>query len=508
MKRLRDLNVAPKLFAGFGIVCLLLAAMVSLGINRLASSQANLTTMSSNGVASVQTIGDVKAAFLASRLDISSAVMVPDAAWAAYLLSVPAAPAVERGKVETLIGQYRTAREAQIPLARAQDVAGFIASRDATTGPIARLLTDELDTIVDLEQNDAKTFAAEGKSDYHTAVIMMLVLGSLAVIIAALIAVAVSRSIAGPLTRVLGVVQGLATGRLDQRVGYRAEDEVGRLAAAVDNTMDKLTATIAAIAASAASMAASSEELTTVATQLSAGAEETSAQSQVVSTATEEISTNIGTVAAAGEEMTSAIREIATSTAQASATAADAVAAASSAGVTIDRLGSSSREIGDVVKLITSIAEQTNLLALNATIEAARAGEMGKGFAVVAGEVKELAHETAQATEEISRRVATIQAETTGAVRAINEIADVIERINDFQATIAAAVEEQAATTSEMNRNVAHAAEGSGDIANGVADVAGLLQGTSGTAAESQGIAGELDVLSQELQTLVSRFHV
>ncbi len=146
---------------------------------------------------------------------------------------------------------------------------------------------------------------------------------------------------------------------------------------------------------------------------------------------------------------------------------------------TVSSLGESSAEIGNVVKVITSIAEQTNLLALNATIEAARAGEAGKGFAVVANEVKELAQETARATEDIARRVEAIQSDTTGAVDAINRISAIIERINDFQTTISSAVEEQTATTAEMSRNVTEASTGAVQIAKNIAGVAQAARDTT-----------------------------
>ena len=158
--------------------------------------------------------------------------------------------------------------------------------------------------------------------------------------------------------------------------------------------------------------------------------------------------------------------------------------------------------------MISSIAEQTNLLALNATIEAARAGEVGKGFAVVANEVKELAQETARATEDIARRVEAIQADTAGAIGAIEEVSSVIGRINDYQTTIASAVEEQTATTAEMDRNVTEASTGSDNIATSISGVAAAALSTTESVAESQQAAVELADVSSRLQQLTSQFRV
>jgi hypothetical protein len=206
--------------------------------------------------------------------------------------------------------------------------------------------------------------------------------------------------------------------------------------------------------------------------------------------------------------MTSTIQNIAANANEAAKVASSAVSAAEVANATVAQLGQSSAEIGQVIKVITSIAEQTNLLALNATIEAARAGEAGEGFAVVANEVKELAKQTAKATEDIGRKIIAIQAATKSAVAAIRNVSGVINQIDDISATIATAVEEQSATTNEMTRNASEAANGAGDISVSIGGVAQAAEGTLLRAQESQKAAQELTSIAAQLGNLMQQFKI
>jgi|GEM_PF-2369562 len=248
----------------------------------------------------------------------------------------------------------------------------------------------------------------------------------------------------------------------------------------------------------------SAMDVGTAADQVASVAEETATQANVVAAAGEQVSSNVQTVATAVEELSSSVREIAQSSSEASEVASRAVVTAQDTNGKVEALGTSSAEIGQVIEVITSIAEQTNLLALNATIEAARAGEAGKGFAVVANEVKELAKQTATATEEISTKIAAIQGDSGEAVAAIGEISEVIERIADMQTTIASAVEEQTATTNEIARSVNEAAAGSSQIAENITSVATAAQSTAEGAARIRGSAQGLSRIAATLRRVIN----
>ena len=286
-----------------------------------------------------------------------------------------------------------------------------------------------------------------------------------------------------------------------------ADPASSRRTASPSRPNESMGSLLAEITEHATSLAGASEELTATATQLSGGAEDTAAQAALVASASEQIGASIASVAGSTEEMTASIDEIARSAADAAAVGLEAVREAERTNVTVAKLGESSADIGKVTRVITSIAQQSNLLALNATIEAARAGDAGKGFAVVANEVKELARETARATDEISTKIEAIQQDTARSVEAIGRIGQTIIRINDIQTTITAAVEQQLAATKEIARGVSEVSQGADQITDNVSATAEMARTSAGGAADTEKAATELAHLAAELEQLVTDFN-
>jgi methyl-accepting chemotaxis protein len=330
----------------------------------------------------------------------------------------------------------------------------------------------------------------------------------LAIVLGTAIAYYTAKSIAQRLQQTVVILKDIAQGEgdLTRRVDDSRTDELGVLGKCFNTFIGKIEGLVSQIALSTQGVATSSEELFVVSRQMGLNAEHTSGQATIVGVASGQMTRNLQTVATATEEMTASIREISKNASEAAQIATSAVLKAETANSIMGRLGQSSSEIGGVVKVITSVAQQTKLLALNATIEAARAGAAGKGFAVVANEVKELANETAKATEQITEKIKAIQDDTAEAIEGLGEISETIARMNNISTTIASAVEEQTATTNEIARNVNEAAKGGSKVMANIELVEQAAKSTLGGAKDTQAAAGELAKMAAELQGMVSQF--
>lgn len=317
-----------------------------------------------------------------------------------------------------------------------------------------------------------------------------------------------NKLITEPLSKAAHAVQSASQGDLTKTIASQSADEIGDMSRDLGALIGTLRISIGEISGKAEALSGSAESLNDISAQMSSSSEETVSQANVVSAASEEISVTVSQVVNGADQMLASIREISKSANDSAQVARRAVTVAERTSATVAKLGQSSEEIGKVIKVITSIAEQTNLLALNATIEAARAGEAGKGFAVVANEVKELAKETAKATEEVSKRIDAIQGDTRGAVAAITEISEVINQINDFTTTIASAVEEQTLTTNEMTRNLGEASRGVVDITQNITGVAAAARNVSECAQQTKSASADLQAAAGTLQSLMGQYTV
>jgi len=340
-----------------------------------------------------------------------------------------------------------------------------------------------------------------------------------------------SKSVSASLSRTTELLRDIAEGEgdLTRRLPAENRDEIGELSRWFNVFVQKLQGIVRDISGNTQILSAESEKMSGVSSSISATAEEMTAQSGTVAAATEEASHNVNSISTAAEEMSGSVRTVATAVEEMSASlnevakncqkelvvAANANARAKSTQDNMERLGIAAREVGKVMDVINDIADQTNLLALNATIEAASAGDAGRGFAVVANEVKELARQTSQATEEIRRQVETMQSEAEDATVAIRTIGQIIEEINAISQTIVSAVEEQSSTIHEVARSMSGASSAASDIARnvgesakGLSEIASNIDGVNGGAKETASGVQQVRDSSKELARLATGLSV
>jgi len=524
-----NLSIGKKLGLGFGFVLALTVILGIVGIKEVSSVNSNTVDIATNWLPSVKVLGQVAYdAAAVRRFELNYLLSSTDAEKQNFLREIASnreAVSHDMLKYEPMVSsdeerrlyadwkagwqKYVEVQDEVLALGKGGKSAEATKMSIETGLGIFSSFHNKLDEDIDLNDKGAANSTAEAARSYQTAKYLVSGIAILVVLVGACTAFFLARAIASSSQMMLVAIEEIAANNLSgSDLLVSSHDEIGKAALALNKMKNNLNDVIQSIAGNAQHVAAASEEFSATSQQITANSEQASAQANTVSSATEQVSRNLQTVATGAEEMSATIKDIAKNATEAARVAGEAVKSAQHTNAIISKLGESSIEIGQVIKVITSIAQQTNLLALNATIEAARAGEAGKGFAVVANEVKELAKQTAKATEEISRKITGIQEDTKGAVDAIGTISGVISQVNEISSTIAAAVEEQSATTNEMSRNVTEAAKGSEQISQSITGMAQAAQQTSSSAHESQKASSQLADMSTQLQHLVERFKI
>lgn len=315
-----------------------------------------------------------------------------------------------------------------------------------------------------------------------------------------------ARSIISPLSSAVQFADEVSNGNLCGRLEIESVNETMTLCNAMNGIAEKMGGIIGNMANRAMQLSSASEELSAISEEIATGAEQMLGETLSVSASSEQVGQNSNEVARSVDDMDEGIREVARNAAEAARVAGEAVSLTHGTSAAFMRLKTSSSEIGDVIRLISTVAEQTNLLALNATIEAARAGEAGKGFAVVAQEVKALASQTSSATEEIDQKIKAIQSDVGQTIGAVEKIGEIVGQIDHLQTTIASAVDEQSTICSEIRNNVQHTAQDGSSISEAMAGVAEAARNTSEGTRQTLAAAHELSVMASNLKAIVSQF--
>jgi methyl-accepting chemotaxis protein len=529
MKWFMNRNVGTKQILAFGAVLVLITFLGVFSLFKLYAVRATTVDMSDRRGPAIQSLSEMQSGLMQYRVSEMSYVFLNDpderSLRSANMESGMTMVTKAEGEFEPFTDspnekQAFEAIKQDVDQCKAetQTIMGYTSKNDtadatsevlgSAAGAFSQLMSD-VQAEIDLKVQGATEAKKANATLFKRSLWWILGTMLTAALLSVLMAIVTTRLIARPVRDAGVVVRRIAAGDItSEDLPVRSSDEIGELANNVNIMQHSLREMIASIFNCAEKFAAASLEFSSNYGQITANAAELSGQANVASSTTENLKRHLQTVVVGTEEMSITIQDISKNAIESARVASEAVKIAQDTNTAVTKLGESSMQIGQVVKVITSIAEQTNLLALNATIEAARAGEAGKGFAVVANEVKELAKQTGKATEDISRKISAIQSDTKESISAIATIGGIISHINAIAGTIASAVEEQSATTNEMSQNLTEAARGSIEIAKSMEEVAHVAQSTSTGAEGSQKAAEAIITMTADLHGLVSQFKI
>jgi methyl-accepting chemotaxis protein len=550
------ISIAAKLGACVAALVLLIAATGGVSLAELRSVNATAAELRDVRVPATDALGRIGVLVMRQRVnggrlitadtaelrtEVSATIAKRDGQLAEQFARYEAEPLTQAerdgyGAFRRQLAAYKELQRQALEHAAAGDVAGGQRIYNTTMSAGINAVLAEWDRLVELNAAASRESGARIEETYAAANRDVLALAALALIVGMGALAMVLRGVSRPLRVIAAATQRLAAGDTETEIpGQDRRDEIGTLAGSVVVFRENLIRTRALEAETALARAdaetqrraatraladafeqavggivggvsAAATELEATARSLTGSAADAAGQSGTAAMAANEAAANVNTVAAAAEELGSSVQEIGRQVSSSAELARTAVAEAIGTVALVQDLSAAAAKVGDVVGLISTIAAQTNLLALNATIEAARAGEAGRGFAVVATEVKELAGQTAKATEEITGQIGRIQASTGQAVTAIDGIGRRIREIDGVAASIAAAVEQQGAATQEIVRNVAEAAAGTGAVTGTIASLALSAEETGAAAAQVLGAASEMSRQSEHLSAEVGRF--